>query len=567
MENQNVICIDSAEALQKLREAPNGHFRLTADIDLKGEDWAPVDFNGILEGNGKRISHFRITRATEAGCQGFFGCLETAAQISDLTITYLTVVPAENACCIGALAGVNRGKLSGCTVGEDAPYQPTVRGNRNALTGFCDESEIYASRNEKACVGAIAGINTGLITDARSYLRLLGSHQGLCGRNSGQAQGLYRDVSHRSDLLPQRAIAMREKIVAHMRAMGDFRWIPQKDMCFTSAYSSTQKVYERDSLHYGLPYTQKYGSLERAQYCLQVDRKVADWLPAFSDAAPEAQGCEVTPWDVYLGNDCSGAVYWSWQRACPSVSFGFTGDMVPTEENQKEYGVLPIGGYEADTLMTADIIAKNGTERIAECLAMMRMGDAIIQRDDKNGHTRLAARDPMVMRREDGTIDPDESYLPTHEHGVGKGSSGRNSTWQLDCRYTFRELLINYLPITNKELLEGKDAPVELRAEGICGPCEGRVHANYRIISTMVSMTHEVTGQTWESVQFTALDRNRHKATVRDDGFARSTIRTAELSWHGEDLSELPAGEYRYTVSVLLGTGTTHFVCSGNCVR
>lgn len=562
-----MICIDSAEGLQKLRQAPDGHFRLTADIDLKGEEWVPVDFNGTLEGNGKKISHFRIARATEAGFQGFFGCLDTAAQVSDLTLTHLTVVPAENACCVGAFAGVNRGRLTGCTVGADAPYQPTVRGNRNALTGFCDESDIYKSHNPDACVGAIAGINTGVITDALSYLRLLGSHQGLCGKNSGRVQGLYRDVSHRSDLLPQRAIAMREKIVAHMRAMGDFRWIPQKDMCFTSAYSDTRKVYEQDSLHYGLPYTQKYGSLERAQYCLSTDQKVADWLPSFSDAAPEAQGCRQTPWDVYLGNDCSGAVYWSWQRACASVSFGFTGDMVPTEENQKEYGVLPLGGYQADTLFTDDIIAQNGPERIAECLALLRMGDAIIQRDHKNGHTRLAARDPMVMRREDGTIDPEESYLPTHEHGVGKGSSGRNSTWQLDCRYTFRELLVNYLPITNKELLEGRDAPVELQTDEIRGPWEGQVSSNYRIISTTVSMTHQATGKTWESVQFTALDRNRHKATVRDDGFARSTIRTAELSWHKEDFSQLPAGEYSYTVSVLLGTGTTHIVFRGNYVR
>jgi len=205
-----MICIDSIEGLQKLRQVPDGCFRLTADIDLQGEDWVPVDFNGILEGNGKRISHFRITEATDAGNQGFFGCLETAACVSDLTLTAVTVVPAENARCIGAFAGVNRGRLTGCTVGADAPYLPTLRGNRNYLTGFCDESEIYESPNAGACVGAIAGINTGLIADARSYLRLLGAHQGLCGKNSGRAQGLYRDVSQRSDLLPQQAIAITQ---------------------------------------------------------------------------------------------------------------------------------------------------------------------------------------------------------------------------------------------------------------------------------------------------------------------------------------------------------------------
>jgi len=361
---------------------------------------------------------------------------------------------------------------------------------------------------------------------------------------------------------------MRKGIVDYMFRMGDVRWIPSKDMAFTTAYADgTNVVYAKNVPHYGLPYTQKYGPLERLTYCLGQDDYVQSWLPAYSDAGDTDPANTEPGWDIYLGNDCSGAVFWSWARCCASVSFEFTGHMIPTEDNQKEFGVLPVGSYTARTWYSVDALAENNANEILEGYAKLRMADAIVMRSPAHGHTRLVFRDPVVMRDEKGVIDPEMSYLPTHEQGVGKGSSGRDSTWQLSCRYTFRELLKEYLPITNKELLEGKDAPVELQTDGIRGPWEGRVSSNYRIISTTVSMTRKATGQTWESVQFTALDRNRHKATVRDDGFARSTIRTAELIWHKEDLDRLPAGEYSYTVSVLLGTGTTHIVFRGSCVR
>ncbi|MBQ6839774.1 MAG: hypothetical protein IJO45_03685 [Oscillospiraceae bacterium] len=560
-----LVNIDTVEMLLQIPLAPEGNYRLMADIDLDGAVWKPFDFNGTLDGNGKSIYNFRII-ADGSGNQGFFGCVGEKGTVKDLTLKNLSLVVDANAVAAGAVAGVNRGKIENCTVGADAPYVATPRGNRNALTGYCDDSTIYADRTS-AAVGAVAGINAGVIIGAVSYLRLLGKPQELCAQNTGTAEGLYRDVSRRTELLPRSAIDMRKEIVAHMETQGNFRWIPAKDMAFTSAYTGSYKIYEKNQVHYGLPYTQKNGSVERARVCLTEDDYVADWVPEYSDASPLSRGSEAAPWDVYMGNDCSGAVYWSWQRVCPSIEFGYTGDIVPTEENQKLYGVLPLGDYRADTLLTDEVIRVNTPERITECYTRLLLGDAIVMRDPGYGHIRLVARDPMVMRRQDGTIDIDASYVPTHEHGVGKGSSGRLSTWQLDARYTFRDLLdTHYIPITNRDLVTGAAAPVQIQAEGIDAPFRGQVRTNYRIISTTVELEHMQTGERFKSVEFTALDKDRFKESPKQDGYARSTIRCVELSDHLENLRDIPAGEYTYTVSVQLSTGNRYIVRQGSYI-
>jgi len=560
----NVICIDSKESLYQMRIWPFKHFVLTADIDLQGEAWEPLDFRGTLDGQGHKISNFKITGVTTRGHQGFFGCLDTGAEVSGLWLTGVQIVGGQ-AMAIGAIAGCNRGSIKDCTLGADAPFKPTKSGKRNILQGDCDDSFIR-DRRTGALIGAAVGDNRGTVTGIKSWLRLLiPGTGGLCGK--GEAQGVWRDVSGRAELQGKDAQQMRSQIVDYMFRMGDVRWIPSKDMAFTTAYADgTNVVYAKDVPHYGLPYTQKYGPLERLTYCLGQDDYVQAWLPAYSDAGDTDPANTEPGWDIYLGNDCSGAVFWSWARCCASVSFEFTGHMIPTEDNQKEFGVLPVGSYTARTWYSVDALAENNANEILEGYAKLRMADAIVMRSPAHGHTRLVFRDPVVMRDEKGVIDPEMSYLPTHEQGVGKGSSGRDSTWQLSCRYTFRELLKEYLPITNKELLEGKPAPVQLWTENITGPFEGVVRSNYRVISTTVKLTTRQTGEVRSSRVFATVINKHLEDPGLGDNIARGTVTYADLVRHKANLRDLPKGEYDYTVSVLLGSGNEYLAHQGRCI-
>ncbi len=561
MTSQKIVSISSEKELELLRENKTGSFRLENDIDLNNAQWVPVDFDGVFDGNNKTISRLRIEQTTPQNLQGFFGKLSEKAIVKNLSLKEVNISVADNAEYAGVFAGINYGTISGCTAGADAPFSPIPSGKRNTLVGFPDDSSIMTDA-ENACIGAIAGYNAGTVTKTNSYVTMFSSVCTLCGKNEGNADGLCLDTSNRSSRLSQKALKMRRDIVSHMESMGNFRWIPSKEMVFTSAYSSTVKHYEKGRVHFGLPYTQKYGSLERAGWCLDKDGYVKDLFPVFSDASREAKGCEEIPWDVYLGNDCSGAVYWSWMRACPSVSFGFTGDMVPTPENIRDYGVIPLGSYTADSLLTDEIIKKNTPERIAECLALLQIGDAIVQRTPEHGHTRLVARDAFVLRDENGRINCDASYIATHEQGVGKGSSGRNSTWQLNARYTFTELLKDYLPITNRELIAGAPAEVLVKTAYLKGPFEGLIRSNYRIISSTMQLTDKKTGNKYENTVFTAIDKDRNKEKPNDD-FARSTVREISLSDHKDGFKNIPEGRYDYSVSVLLSNGASISVCRG----
>lgn len=559
----NVIRIDSVESLRQMRIWPYKHFVLTADIDLQGESWEPLDFWGTLEGQGHKISNFKISRATTRGHQGFFGCLEASALVTGLWLTGVQIVGSADAVCIGGIAGCNRGTVRDCTLGADAPYKPTKSGKRNILQGDCDDSFIRDRRKSGVAIGAAVGSNRGSVTGIRSWLRLLiPAGGGLCGQ--GSAQGLWRDVSNRTELQGKAAQAMRQGIVDYMFRMGDVRWIPSKDMAFTTAYADgTNVVYAKDVPHYGLPYTQKYGPLERQIYCLGQDDYVESWLPGYSDAGDTDPANTAPGWDIYLGNDCSGAVFWSWARACASVSFEFTGHMIPTPENQAEFGVLPVGNYTAHSWNTLEALAENDPSQILEGYAKLRMADAIIMRSPAHGHTRLAFRDPVVMRDETGVIDPQASYLPTHEQGVGKGSSGRDSTWQLSCRYTFKELLQEYLPITNKELLEGVPAPVRLWTENVEGPLQGKICSNYRVISTTVELKNLATGASRKSRVFTTVVNKHLEDPGKGDNIARGTVTFADLRSHQRNLGQIPKGDYEFTVTVLLGNGTSYLAHSG----
>jgi len=560
----NVWSIGTPEQLLKLRDEPEGRFCLSGDIDLAGAFWKPADFNGILDGCGHTIRNVRIVEADEKGYQGFFGQLGENARVTDLKLLGLQITGDPAASHIGTLVGMNLGTVEHCTVGADAPWVQTRSGKRRRITGQCDDSWIRDRRTKGVQIGAIAGGNRGTICSVRAYAMLHTAMQSLCPDNTGTLQGLWRDCTNRSELLGAEAQLMRQRIVRHMADMGSFRWIPTKDMHFTSAYSTgTPVTYAKDVVHYGLPYTQKFGSLERAQSCLEPGDFVQSWLPEYSDRADTDPDTPYSGWDVYLGTDCSGAVYWAWCRCCTDVAFEYTAQMVPTPENQETYQILPVGDYTAHTNMTQEVIAANGPEKIMECYAQLHMGDAIVARNPVHGHTRLVMRDPMVIRDEAGHIDMDASYIPTHEQGVGKGSCGWESTWQLSCRYPFRELVVEYLPVTNPDLRRGKPAPVALTLREITGPFSGSISSNYRIISTTVELEHLQTHQRFSSTLYPTVVRKHIDPPQSNDNLARSTVKTVALSRHLTDLPSLPAGEYHFRVSVRLSNGGEYMVHGG----
>ena len=226
----------------------------------------------------------------------------------------------------------------------------------------------------------------------------------------------------------------------------------------------------------------------------------------------------------------------------------------------EEGGTLPVGEYDFEAGMETDQIRDlNGEQKLAESYAKLYMGDAILQRTRAaGGHIRLVAQTPVVYRRQDGTIDLDNSYMLTHEQGGNGGPAralgGWNSTWLTNHRYTFRDLYkTHYIPITIRELREGIRPRAKLEQQ-VTGINTGRVSSNWRIISTTAKVL-EGEREIWSDTVFTAVHPFDPET---QDTAARSTVREVDLSVHSQNWQEAllqPGKAYSYTVEVLLGNG------------
>ena len=152
-EQAEVIEIGTLEELKAVAENLSGNFVLTADIDLGGEEWAPLGsfvpvgaegeeqelpdtsyaFTGTFDGQGHVISHLSINQP-ENFCMGLFGCA-AGAKIGNVTLEDAKVTG-----CMMSAAVV--GYANSCEV-----YDVTVKG-----------AEIVAASQEGMGEGMFAAV-------------------------------------------------------------------------------------------------------------------------------------------------------------------------------------------------------------------------------------------------------------------------------------------------------------------------------------------------------------------------------------------------------------------------
>ena len=127
--------IATYEDLLEISEDPSGKYRLTKDIDLKGKDWVPFTFSGVLDGDGHEILNLSVfetgssIRDTYDGNSkiysttfaGMFDVLENAT-IKNLNFSSLKInIESDEPCFIGTVAGyMSNSTISGCEIKGDA---------------------------------------------------------------------------------------------------------------------------------------------------------------------------------------------------------------------------------------------------------------------------------------------------------------------------------------------------------------------------------------------------------------------------------------------------------------
>ena len=323
-----------------------------------------------------------------------------------------------------------------------------------------------------------------------------------------------------------------------------------------------------------------------------------------------------------MGNACNSSVSWAWRQvsgilvndAGQIYKGGFNPrgaqGMIPTDANRENYGMYPVGDWEAtavndkgkivvaewdpskaayqctDEIYTPDILNKNGLDTIYEAYAQSHKGDALVCYVDDwsagnpgpGGHVRMIVADPVVIRGADGVIDGKASYLIETEQGVGFTRGATTSTWAYAKRYSFYEFAgkpasmptsldtKTYLPMTIRALQEeyqpgSKVTEVTKTQAGEIippiSPTEGLIYSEHSINSVTVTV---VNGSGTVLYQHEAFSGISSDFTLYADSQMNRLFMAdlhAEAFYEAADGLLRPNRSYYCHVDVTLSTGET----------
>lgn len=113
--------IDSADALYSIADDPYGTYYLTEDIDMAGREWMPLEFYGILDGQGHNIFNLTVTELSELEMLTFDGNMKRYthtrfaglfsyalnAEIKNLNLLGVSIdITSDGPCYCAAIAGM-----------------------------------------------------------------------------------------------------------------------------------------------------------------------------------------------------------------------------------------------------------------------------------------------------------------------------------------------------------------------------------------------------------------------------------------------------------------------------
>ncbi len=609
-----VYQIHSLTGMQNMLEHPDASFVVLKDIDLEGAELTSLGqpFTGEFDGGRFTISNFTVVPAAN-GDVGLFG--ENQGTLKNANFKNVTVSAGADSKRIGSIAAANAGTISRCSVegtlavsqaAADATCGGVVGENTGTISNSQFTVEMTYSAPGSASIGGLCGtVNGGSIDTLENFggLEVTSGEGKLVGLLVGQAKDVeiknggfvgatntidgklftdfagkeenvtfttcsWRDNS--AEPLPANIQALRDKVEQAMYDMGTVEWKVSQSLYHdcTCSLSVCHGAYTAGMTYIGLPYNHKGGNLERIQYCLDENNVMYPWV--YESGAFDG-------FDIYVGNDCSTAILHAWWTVSNSVDFMRTRFQMPSYRGL-ELGVVPIGDWAWDqdlgTYNSRPYIEASDEQTVYESYALMHKGDAIFYNpEDVGGHTKMVASEPVVVRYQDGTINPELSYVLTDEQGAGESHDPETNTittWALRTKMTFANLYGHEaLPVTCEELLSGEmetpAATMENTMEGKAGMFTGLVKTNYYLNSVELLVTDAAGNVAFEKKMFPSA--GKYYDAGSNDTLIRNFITEYDMAHFATALQSVrfeKGQTYSYTVTANLATGDSIQVSSGS---
>ncbi len=598
-----VYKIWSSVGVGNMANHPDGTFELLCNVDMEGATLKPIGsvekpFTGTIKGCNFTISNFTIAGG-EDGAFGFVAVNKGA--VRDLLLENVSFQIDPKAQNIGGLAGINEGTIGSCVINStgmeitEAPEGTNIGSmagvNSGEMTINTATVDITFKAPGAANVGGIVGLNEGgtlEFNDSFGGLDVTGTNKTV-GLYFGTVKNLeaiecvfsgpvnavdgvlftnfagaeenvtYTDCLWRDNVKPALTAGqeeLRNKVVQAMYDMGTFQWHVKEDLvhsctCFLNVCYG---AYSDEYMYSGIPYNHKAGSLRRMQYLMNEDGSIKDIAHEMGD---------FDGFDLYIGSDCCGSASQAWWTVSNSLIGGLTMEHFP------HYGiVLPVGNWawDQDPSGSPDynsVYFQDDPQVMYESYALLRKGDGINCKTESNSHVRMVSEDAVVVRTQDGKIDPEYSYIRTHENGSGIRDDmlQEYSSWKINYKYPFAELEHDmYIPYTIEELVTGEMEPVECqlqdKCDGYAGMFTGLVTANYRLDCVDLAVTDEQGQEVFNHTLFVSTEKfwdenscnGTHKAFV--DEFYMSNFAMPLTKATFEE-----GKTYNYTITAGLYTG------------
>ncbi len=303
----------------------------------------------------------------------------------------------------------------------------------------------------------------------------------------------------------------REIVVEYMRKQTDFLWRAGESFSYTilnknpaEDNSSSKCNIVEGQLYRGMPYTYAGGTF--SAFMEYTESVGDDGIPVISGLNWEAMTGSASGDYARVGNDCSSAVFLSYQQIGDSLKANNTKTM--TVNN----GWLRVGEYQSDPSSISDngthttqVCYDNGQEVMFEAYAQLQRGDAMITRSTTKGHT-IMITEINVVRDKEGKVDPYQSSIVFLEQTSGNFKTNRryfdeelgeyvNVFTGVDETMSFQMIFNDkYLPITCKELIDPKTPAKATVSDSVKTPdinnlFEGKITCNYYIDSIYITIT------------------------------------------------------------------------------
>ncbi len=341
---------------------------------------------------------------------------------------------------------------------------------------------------------------------------------------------------------------LREICVRYMAMQQGIVWTPETDWIYEIDYNGKSVHLKRGLRYAGLPYTAAATDLE-----------------TFLDYYDEETGVlhvgrSGATYNGFVGDTCTTSCFWAWARVTSTFRLRGVKYVNPS------YGAVPLGPYTCDPSIdnfanhTTDLIVKdNGEQVMFESYALLKPASGLVSCVNLPGHVRMAMEDAVVVRKADGTIDGEESYVLCIEQTFSEKEEPcedgvLRTIGKVGKKYTFKTLFDTwYLPFEIQELCgkaEVQKAETHLAngSTALDEIMEDTVVSNYAI-SRVKAVFRTPGGET-------AFEAVAH-GNAYDHKIGRA-MPVKNVFYTGHLLRNLKKGErYSLTLEVRLGSGET----------